>query len=92
MSLDFSDFFSYALRIPPPDGGASCLHYQGSFSDRSHPSPERLFGSAEIVMLPIVFSQEGSKQGIARNYYPFLASHYHLEAESTQWQLYRRNR
>ena len=91
VSLDFTDFFPYALRIPPPSGGAFCLHYRSSFSDRSHPEPERLFGSATIVMVPMRFSQADSQLSIPRIYGPYLMAHYHLEATSTRWRLYRRN-
>ncbi len=91
-SLDFSDFFSYALRVKPAEGGANALHYKSTFSDTHHPSPERLFGAADIVMLPIEFSEINSKVGISRNYVPFLVSHFHLDGKSKLWQLYRRNR
>jgi hypothetical protein len=91
MSLDFSDFFSYALRIKPPVGGATCLHYRNTFNDRAHLSPERLFGSADVVMMPVAFSESGSQESILRIYGPFLASHYHLDGESPKWRFYRRN-
>lgn len=91
MSLDFTDFYSYALRIPPAQGGATCLHYKVTFRDNAHVPPDRLFGSASIVMMPVVFSEPDSQPAVMRLYGSFLSSHFHLEGASAQWRLYRRN-
>ena len=91
ISLDFSDFFSYALRSKPALGGTYCLHYNSTFNDKHHVAPERLIGNADIVMLPIEGSDPESIVAIGRIYGPYLANHFHLEAESELWKLYRRN-
>src|ERR1035438_8766855 len=59
MSLDFSNPFSYALGMRPASGGAITLHYRGNFSDSHHPTPERLFGTASLVMQPVAPTEKG---------------------------------
>jgi len=90
ISLDFSDFFGYALRIRPSRTGVWCLHFGSTFSDRSHPDPEWLLGPASIVMVPVTFSENGSQLSIPRIYGPYLDSHFQLEGSSKRWKLYRR--
>ena len=90
MSLDFSNPFSFGLGIPPADGGATTIQYQSSFDEEHRLSPERLFGSSELVMLPKTFSDGPLTVAIPKTYGPYLYSHYHLAAESASWQLYRR--
>ena len=91
ISLDFTNVFSYALAIPPARGGMACLNYGGTFGDRSHPDPARLFGNADVVMVPIVFSAARLDTGISRIYGPFLNGHFHLIGASANWRFYRRN-
>jgi len=91
MSLDFSNPFSYALGMRPAPGGATTLHYRGNFNEAHHPAPERLFGQASLVMVPVVPSDQGLLFSIPRIYGPYLAAHFHPIGESPGWRLYRHN-
>ena len=89
MSLDFSNPFSYALGMRPAAGGATTLHYRGNFNDSHHPAPERLFGNASLVIVPVVPSEKGLLLSVPRIYGPYLEEHFHLIGESPGWRLYR---
>jgi hypothetical protein len=91
MSLDFSNPFSYSLRIKPARGGTTVLQYGTTFDDRHRQSPEELFGFADLVMLPNFYSDGTLAASIPRLYGPYLNSHYKKVAESVNWQLYRQN-
>src|ERR1051326_7009811 len=91
MALDFSNPFSYALGLKPAPGGATTLHYRGNFSETHHPAPDRLFGQANLVVVPLVPSEKELELSIARIYGPYLAAHYHLIGTSDKWRLYRRD-
>jgi hypothetical protein len=88
MSLDFSNPFSYALGMRPAPGGATWLHYRGNFNDSHHPTPERLFGGASLVMIPVV-PEQGLSRSVPRIYGPYLQGHFHLIGESKGWRIYR---
>jgi hypothetical protein len=90
MSLDFTNPFSYGLWIPPAPGGSTNLQFEGSFNAKHKVSPERLFGAADLVMLPKKFSDESLQDTVPTIYGPFLDSHFQLVAESSGWKLYRR--
>jgi hypothetical protein len=91
MSLDFSNPFSFGLGIPPAEGGATSLLYASTFDETHRLSPERLFGSSELVMVPRVFSDGSLTFSIPKIYGPYLAAHYQVAAESESWRLYRRS-
>jgi len=91
MSLDFSNPFSYALGMRPAPGGATTLHYRGNFSESHHPAPERLFGHADLVVVPVTPTEPGLILSVPRIYGPYLAAHFHLVGESQGWRLYRHN-
>ena len=91
MSLDFSNPFSYALGMRPASGGAITLHYRGNFSDSHHPTPERLFGTASLVMQPVAPTEKGLIRSVPRIYGPYLKEHFHPIGESAGWRIYRRN-
>jgi len=91
MSLDFSNPFSYALGMKPAPGGAITLHYGVNFSEARHPSAERLFGEARLVIIPKKPSEQGLRLGIPLVYGPYLKAHFHLIGESPGWRLYRHN-
>lgn len=90
MSLDFTNPFSYGLLIPPAPGGSTNLNYNGSFDARHKVSPEELFGAADLVMLPKVYSDESLQFTVPAIYGPFLESHFQLVGESSDWKLYRK--
>ena len=90
MSLDFTNPFSFGLHIPPAPGGTTNLQFHGSFDDQHKVSPERLFGGAELVMLPRSYSDPTLYSSIPLNYGPYLHQHYGLIGQTEAWQLYRR--
>jgi hypothetical protein len=92
MSLDFTNPFSYGLGIPPAPGGSTNLQYDGSFNATHKVSPEKLFGAADLVMLPKIFSDGSLQSTVPTIYGPFLDSHFELVGESFDWKLYRRLR
>jgi len=91
MSLDFSNPFSYGLGMRPAPGGSTVLDYPGNFSDAHHPAPERLFGQASLVIVPVKPTQIALTASVPRVYGPYLAGHFSLVAHSQGWRLYRHN-
>lgn len=89
LALNFTNPFSFGLRIKPPLGGATWLQYGTDF-DESGPAPERVFQGASLVMLPKKFSDYTLPDTLPRIYGPYLKQHYAVEAESLNWWLYRR--
>jgi hypothetical protein len=89
MSLDCSNPFSYGLWIPPAPGGSTFLDYDGSFNAAHKVSPERLFGAADLVMVPKLFTDGGMQSTVPEIYGPYLESHFQRVAESSRWKLYR---
>jgi hypothetical protein len=92
MALDFANPFSYGLGIPPAPGGSTNLQFDGTFNAKHKVSPEKLFGAADLVMLPKIFSEGSLQFTVPTIYGPFLYSHFQLVAESSDWKLYRRLR
>jgi hypothetical protein len=90
LSLNFTNPFSFALRMKPPSQGTTWLQYGTDFDDVHGPAPERIFGDASLVMLPKIFSDGTLPDTVPRIYGPFLKQHYALAAESPNWWLYRR--
>jgi hypothetical protein len=90
MSLDFSNPFSYALGMRPAPGGATTFHYRGNFNDAHYPAPERLFGGASLVMIPVEPTEKGLARSVPRIYGPYLEEHFHPIGESKGWRIYRR--
>ena len=92
MCLDFSDPFSYGLAIPPATGGATGIDYLSTFDDMHKQSAEQLFGHADLVMLPKIFTDAGLTDSIPRIYGSYLAAHFRPVSETPCcWRLYRRN-
>ena len=94
VSLDFSNPFSYAFRIPPAWGGTPMgMQFRTNFDDENHVSPERLFGHAGLVMIPQpqTFSDFSLAANIPRIYGPWLEQHFHLIGETVFWRVYRNN-
>ncbi len=87
-TLDFTNPFSYSLGLPPQEGGTSSALAVGfNFSDRSKPSAEYMMGTVTVMMVTQYFA--GGE--FSRAYGPYLETHFHLEAQSARWRLYRRN-
>ncbi len=89
MCLDFTNPFSYGLGIKPAAGGANGLQHKSSFNDTHHQTAEALFGAADLVMVPKIFSDGSLDDSIPRLYGAYLKSHFRLIGESKQWRLYR---
>lgn len=90
-ALDLANPFSYALLRPPPHGGSACMDFNYQFNDQYKPSPEWLFGSADIVMVPKhPAGSEPTAEALARNYLASIHAAFRLCAESEWWELYKR--
>ncbi|MGD0296898.1 MAG: hypothetical protein ABSE86_07240 [Bryobacteraceae bacterium] len=90
-TLDMTNPFSYALERRPAHGGASCMSLNHHFSDKHKPSPEWLFGAADIVMVPKrPAAAEQDTTALMRNYLPSIQAQYVLCAQTEWWQLYKR--
>jgi hypothetical protein len=89
-TLDFANPFTYALGLQPQEGGSSSkLAYRFDYIDRSKPSPEFMMEPSITWMM--ITQNFAADEPMARNYGPYLESHFHLEAQSAEWRLYRRN-
>jgi hypothetical protein len=89
-TLDFVNPFSYALLRRPAVGGADCMVFNHQFNDEHKPTPEWLFGAADIVMVPKHPSAaDVDTNGLFRNYLPSIQERYRLCAETDWWQLYK---
>jgi hypothetical protein len=87
-SMDFSNPFAYALGRRPVRGGCWTFGWMLNFNEVYHPSSERVFGGADIVMEPKVpISYLG---GVMVVYGSYLRQHFRLAAESPSWLMYRR--
>ena len=90
-TLDMVNPFPYALLRPPPKGGTPALSFNHTFNDRHKPSPEWLFGSADIVMVPKhPASAEPDARALFRNYLAAVEEKFSMCAESDWWKLYKR--
>jgi hypothetical protein len=90
-TLDMVNPFPYALLRRPPRGGSPALAFNHTFNDEHKPSPDWLFGSADIVMVPKhPASNEADASALFRNYQASIQTGFRLCAESDWWQLYKR--
>lgn len=90
-TLDMFNPFSYALLRAPALGGADVIAFNHQFNDAHKPTPDRLFGSAGIVMVPKhPSSADADARALFRNYLPGVQAQYRLCAEDAWWQLYKR--
>lgn len=91
-SLDYSNPFEYALGLAPFPGGTSAgFRYGFDFTDASRPSPESILGGARVVMMPEMFTDRTLVWSIPRIYGGYVHAHFHLEARSQYWRMYRHN-
>ena len=90
-NLDMFNPFAYALGREPIRGGIAAAAYRYTLDDRHHPSAERFFADAAVVMEPkYPASPPIFNDGYRRIYEPELMTEFRLEAESSRWRLYRR--
>jgi hypothetical protein len=89
-TLDIFNPFPYALLRPPAPGGTDAIDFNHQFSDEHKPTPDRLFGSADIVMIPKHPSgTDVNTRALLRNYLPSIQARFRLCAETEWWQLYK---
>jgi hypothetical protein len=90
-TLDMFNPFSYALLRAPAVGGTDVMALNHQFSDQHKPTSDRLFGSADILMVPKrPSSTETDARALFRNYLADVHARYRLCAEDAWWQLYKR--
>lgn len=93
VSLGYHNPFSYLLRRKPAEGGSTFLGINNSISKTHMPSVDRVFGDADLVVLPIYDSTHLESDQFIQNYYrPYLVQNFQFAARSPCWVLYRRNR
>jgi hypothetical protein len=90
-TLDMFNPFSYALLRAPALGGTDVIAFNHQFNDEHRPTPDRLFGSTGVVMVPKhPSSTETDARALFRNYLADVHAQYRLCAEDAWWQLYKR--
>lgn len=91
ITMDMTNPFPYAMDRQPPTGGIACAAYKGSLDDTNHPSDEKYFGNADIVMVPKHHALDNVfYDGFYKIYEPGLNQRFSLTAETDWWYLYRR--
>ena len=91
VALELMSPFSYALLRRPAPGGYTFLGYGGEFDEAHKPSARRLFGEADIVMVPKRNIDIPERyHGLLRNYLPDIQRMFAVAAESPYWWMYRR--
>jgi len=91
--LGFINPFSYLLRRKPAEGGSSFLLIPTSMTATHMPSVDRIFGEADLMMLPDYKGTHQDGDLFIQNYYrSYLLENFHFVAKSQYWSLYRRNR
>ena len=83
--------FAYALNRPPIRGGIAAAAYQYTINDGHHPSADRYFADADVLMVPkIPATAAVFYDGFKRIYDPAIEQMFVPAAESMSWRLYRR--
>jgi hypothetical protein len=91
--LGFTNPYSYLLRRKPAEGGNSFLFLGASISENHMPSVNRIFGDADLMILPQYEGTHQSGDLFIQNYYhPYLVQNFRFVARSQCWSLYRRNK
>lgn len=91
LTMDMMNPFPFALGRRPAVGGIAAAAYRYTLSDKHHPSDERFFGTADVVMVPKQPASPGFYfDGYFRIYEPALHDRFRLAAESDMWYLYKR--
>jgi len=90
MTVNYVNPFSFALLRRPAAGAGSFLS-PGFFNERHSPPFERMFGQADVMMMPKHPEPSGNTRFVMRVVRPWVEAHFHPAAESADWILYRRN-
>lgn len=85
--LDFSNPFSFALQLDPPEGGATWWHAGWTFSQRASPDPERAFGGVEMIMIPLHPTHPPTARALVDIYGSYLLWHFGVVDKSAEWVL-----
>ena len=89
--LGFTNPFSYLLRRSPAEGGSSFLFIPTSITQNHMPSNDRIFGNADLMMLPAYESTHRDSDQFIENYYRgYLLENFRFVGKSKYWSLYRR--
>ena len=90
-TLEMFEPFSYALGRPPIRGGIAAAADRYTLSKEYHPSPDRFFGDADVVMVPkVTLGGDFYYDGYNRLYMPAIEQRFVVAAESASWRLYRK--
>jgi hypothetical protein len=90
VTLDFVNPFPFLLQRRPASGGTTCLHYQTTFNEAHHLSPEQLLGDTMLVMWPKTYEEPGLGSGIEKVYADAVLERFTPVAETPMWRLLRR--
>ena len=93
LALGFHNPFSYLLRRQPAKGGSSYLLMGNSITEKHMPSEKKVFGDADLMVLPDNEGTHRSSDLFIEHYYrPDLSQNFNFVSRSKFWILYRRNR
>ncbi len=87
LSMDMTNPFPYALQRKPAHGGFAAPTYGLNIDDEHRPAAEKLFGDADIVMVP---KRPATDSRFARSYQTSIDQRYYQAAEDEWWWMYRR--
>jgi hypothetical protein len=90
MSLDFSNPFSYGLGMIPMHNGLINHQYGVTFTDKSRPSSERIFGTASLVIAAKRSPDDRVKPTDSGSEAAYMSDHFRFVGESKNWWLFRR--
>jgi hypothetical protein len=83
---DFSDPFSYALRLPYPRGDNLWWDARGTtFSETSYPDPAAFLSQVDIVMIPSCPEDYLSRDTAMKIYAPWLETHFRELEKTDTW-------
>ncbi len=90
-TVEMFEPFTYALDRVPIRGGIAAAAFRYTLDERHHPTAERLFGDAAVIMVPKRSATPPRfYTGFRAIYEPALQRDFRLAAESRDWWLYRR--
>ena len=85
VALEFTNPFNVALGLKPANGDAWWLHKNKTFSDHTHPSPDRLFAEADFVIISRRWSRF-----LWPIYGSYIERNFQIEERNQEWTLFRR--
>jgi hypothetical protein len=87
LTLGFTNPFPYIERRRPAIGGSPWLSVTNNLPTTNLPDPLRIFGNADLIMLPTCHKGDPPLHAA---YKPYLLEHFSYVASATCWSLYRR--